>query len=76
MITFDPVPDDFVNLVEFIDTIFFLRHDYEIEKSLGSNFEQLDYNSPYMLENMGSLTIVIIVEIALIPLILLFRVLC
>ena len=76
MITFDPIPNDLVGLTDFIDTIFFLEHDYETEKSLGANFEQLDYDSPYLLENMGSLTIVMMVYIALIPLIFLLSVLC
>ena len=76
MINFDPIPDEYTNLTEFIDEIFQLSHDYEIEKSLGARFESLDYDSPYLLENMGSMTIFLMLQLALIPFFILFSYLC
>ena len=72
MLTFDPIPDDYIPITDFIDNIFYLTHDYEIECSLGEKFEKLGYESPYLLENMGSMTIIIMLYLAFIPFFLLF----
>ena len=72
MLTFDPIPDDYIPISGFIGDIFFIEHDYEIECGLGEKFEKLGYESPYLLENMGSMTIILMLQLALIPFFLLF----
>ena len=76
MITFDPLPDDYIPIINFIGDIFYLSHDYEIEVSLGASFEALGYESPYLLENMGSMTLFLMLYIALIPFFFLFLFIC
>ena len=76
MITFDPLPDDYIPVTNFIDEVFYLSHDYEIEESLGASFEALGYESPYLLENMGSMTLFLMLYIPMIPFFYLFILLC
>ena len=72
MVTFDPVPD----LEPHIATVFSLTHDDEIEPDLGARFEAMGYETVFMLEAMGSLTFIIMLQLAVIPLFILGSICC
>ena len=72
MVTFDPVPD----LEPHIATVFSLTHDDEIEPDLGARFEAMGYETVFMLEVMGSLTLIIMLQLAIVPFFILGSICC
>lgn len=62
LVVFDPIPVE-----DEINELFELAH--EDDNELNTNFQQLDYETPYCVANLGSLLFIIMLQLALIPII-------